>query len=75
MATSPVLAFIDSRTNQAQPEAKIRRRNNDKKAKRPHSARRAVRRKTTIGSYIYAIIGMVLYVISAKAGTGGCTLI
>jgi hypothetical protein len=64
MATSPVLAFIDSRTNQAQPEAKIPRRNNDKKGKRPHSARRAVRRKTAIGSYIYAIIvdGVVRYI-------------
>jgi hypothetical protein len=56
MATSPILAFIDSRTNQALRKAKIRRPNNDKKGKRLQSVQRAVRRKTTIGSYIYALI-------------------
>jgi hypothetical protein len=70
MATSPILAFIDSRTNQAQPEAKIRHRYNDKKGKRPHSARRTVQRKTTIGSYIYAIIvdGVVRYIGKGRNG-------
>jgi hypothetical protein len=70
MATSPVLAFIDSRTNQAQRKAKIRRRNNDEKGKMLHSARSVVRRKTTIGSYIYAIIvdGFVRYIGKGRNG-------
>jgi hypothetical protein len=70
MATSPVLALIDSRTNQAQRKAKIRRRNNDEKGKVLHSARSAVGRKTTIGSYIYAIIvdGVVRYIGKGRNG-------
>ena len=70
MAKSPILAFIDSRTNRAQPEAKIRHRNNDRKGKRPHSARRTVQRKTTIGSYIYVIIvdGVVRYIGKGRNG-------
>jgi hypothetical protein len=70
MATSPILAFIDSRTNQAQPEAKIQHRNNDKKGKRRHSAPRTARRKTTSGSYIYAIIvdGVVRYIGKGRNG-------
>jgi hypothetical protein len=75
MVTSPMLAFIDSRINQALRKAKIRPRNNDEKGKRLFSARTAVRQKTTIDSYIYAIIvdGVVRYI--AKAERGGCTLI
>jgi hypothetical protein len=56
MTTNPILAFIESRINQAQRKAKIRRRNNDEKGKRLRPARSAVRQKTTIGSYIYAIV-------------------
>jgi hypothetical protein len=69
-ATSPILAFIDSRTNQALRKAKIRRPNHDKKGKRVHSAQGAVRRKTTIGSYIYAIIvdGVVRYIGKGRNG-------
>jgi hypothetical protein len=71
MATSPILAFIDSRINQALRKVKIRCRNNDdEKGKRLHSARRAVPRKTTIGSYIYAIIvdGVVRYIGKGRNG-------
>jgi hypothetical protein len=70
MATSPVLAFIDSRTNQALRNVKMRRPNNDKMGKRLHSVQRAVRRKTTIGSYIYAIIvdGVVRYIGKGRNG-------
>ena len=70
MATSPILAFIDSRTNQALRKAKIRRPINDKKGKRLQSVQRAVRRKTTIGSYIYAIIvdGVVRYIGKGRNG-------
>jgi hypothetical protein len=70
MATSPVLAFIDSRTKQARRKAKIRRRNDEEDGKRLQSARRAVRRKTTIGSYIYAIIvdGVVRYIGKGRNG-------
>ena len=69
MTTSPILAFIDSRTKQAQRKAKIPRRN-DERGKRLDSARRAVRRKTTIGSYIYAIIvdGVVRYIGKGRNG-------
>jgi hypothetical protein len=65
MRTSPILAFIDSCINQAQLKAKIRRRNNHEKA------RSAVRQKTTIGSYIYAIVvdGVVRYI--GKGRNGG----
>src|SRR6516165_8839685 len=70
MATSPILAFIDSRTKQAQRKAKIRRRNNDEKGKTLYSARRAVWRETTIGSYVYAIIvdGVVRYIGKGRNG-------
>jgi hypothetical protein len=70
MTKSPVLAFIDSRTNQVRRKAKFRRPNNDGKGKRLHSAQRAVRRKTTIGSYIYAIIvdGVVRYIGKGRNG-------
>ena len=70
MATSPLLAFIDSRTKQAWRKAKIRRRNDEEDGKRLQSARRAVRRKTTIGSYIYAIIvdGVVRYIGKGRNG-------
>ena len=70
MATSPGLAFIDSRTKQAQRKAKIRRRNDDDKGKKPHTARAAARRETTIGSYIYAIIvdGAVRYIGKGRNG-------
>jgi hypothetical protein len=68
--TTSILAFIDSRINQAQRKAKIRRRNNDEKGKRLHSARSAVRQKTTIGSYIYAIVvdGVVRYIGKGRNG-------
>jgi hypothetical protein len=70
MATSPILAFIDSRTKQAQRKAKIRRRNNDEKGKTLHPARRAVWRETTIASYVYAIIvdGVVRYIGKGRNG-------
>jgi hypothetical protein len=56
MATSPLLAFIDSRTNQAKRKAKSRHCNNVENGKRLHSAPKAARQKITIGSYIYAVI-------------------
>jgi hypothetical protein len=70
MATSPILAFVDSRTNQALRKAKIRRPNNDKKGTRLRSVQRAVRLKTTIGSYIYVIIvdGVVRYIGKGRNG-------
>jgi hypothetical protein len=70
MATSPVLAFIDSRSNQAQRKAKIRHRNNEDKGKLLHSARSAVGRKTAAGNYIYAIIvdGVVRYIGKGRNG-------
>src|SRR5271165_4687320 len=70
MTTSPILAFIDSRIDQARRKAKIRRRNNDEKGKRLHSARSAVGQKTTIGSYIYAIVvdGVVRYIGKGRNG-------
>jgi hypothetical protein len=70
MTKTPILAFIDSRINQAQRKAEIRRRNNDKKEKGLHSARSAVQQKTTIGSYIYAIVvdGVVRYIGKGRNG-------
>jgi len=70
MAKSPILAFIDSRINQARRKAKIRRRNNDEKGKRLHSERSAVRPKKTIGSYVYAIVvdGVVRYIGKGRNG-------
>jgi hypothetical protein len=70
MVTSPVLAFIDSRTKQAKRKANRIQRPNDDGEKRPHTAQRAVRRKTTIGSYIYAIIvdGVVRYIGKGRNG-------
>jgi hypothetical protein len=67
MATSPILASIDSRINQALQKAEIRPRNNNEKL---HSARKALRRKTTIDSYIYAIIvdGVVRYIGKGRNG-------
>jgi hypothetical protein len=70
MTKNPILAFIDSRINQAQRKAEIRRRNNDEKDKGLHSARSAVRQKTTIGRYIYAIVvdGVVRYIGKGRNG-------
>jgi hypothetical protein len=70
MTKNPILAFIDSRIDQAQRKAEIRRRNNDEKGKGLHSARSAVRQKATIGSYIYAIVvdGVVRYIGKGRNG-------
>jgi hypothetical protein len=70
MATSLILAFIDSRIDKARRKAKIRRRNNDEKGKRLHSTQSAVGQKTTIGSYIYAIVvdGAVRYIGKGRNG-------
>jgi hypothetical protein len=70
MATSPILALVDSRTNKAQRKAGSQCPNNDKNRKRLHSAQRAVRRKTIIGTYIYAIIvdGVVRYIGKGRNG-------
>jgi hypothetical protein len=70
MTTNPILAFIDSRIDQARRKAKIRRRNNDEKGKRPPSARSAIQQKTTIGRYIYAIVvvGVVRYIGKGRNG-------
>ena len=70
MATSPILALIDSRIKQAVRKAKIQRRNIDEKGKKIYSARRAVWRETTIGSYVYAIIvdGVVRYIGKGRNG-------
>jgi hypothetical protein len=70
MATSLILAFIDSRIDQAQRKAKSRCRDNDEKGKRLPSARRAVPRRTTISSYIYAIVvdGVVRYIGKGRNG-------
>jgi hypothetical protein len=68
MAQKPLLAFIDSRTNQALRSAKIWHHNNDDKEKRVGSARRDV--PTTTGCYIYAIIvdGVVRYIGKGRNG-------
>jgi hypothetical protein len=70
MAMNPVLAFIDSRTKQALRKAKTRCLDNDEKGKMVRFARRAVLQKTTIGSYIYAIIvdGVVRYIGKGRNG-------
>jgi LEM3-like protein len=70
MATSPILAFIDSRIDQALRKAKSRCRDNDEKGKRLPCARRAVSRRTTISSYIYAIVvdGVVRYIGKGRNG-------
>ena len=70
MATSPILALIDSRINEALRKAKSRPRNNDEKGKGLRSTRTAVRQQTTIGSYIYAIIvdGVVRYIGKGRNG-------
>jgi hypothetical protein len=68
MAKKPLLAFIDSRTNQALRSAKIRHHNNDEKGKRLRSAQRVV--PTMTGCYIYAIIvdGVVRYIGKGRNG-------
>jgi hypothetical protein len=70
MATSLILDFIDSRIDKARRKAKIRRRNNDEKGKRLLSTQSAVGQKTTIGSYIYAIVvdGAVRYIGKGRNG-------
>jgi hypothetical protein len=70
MATSPVLSFIDSQSNQARRKAKSRLRNDDERVQRHHSMLRPVRPTTTIGSYIYAIIvdGVVRYIGKGRNG-------
>jgi hypothetical protein len=71
MTTSLILAFIDSRINRAQRKAECRHRNNDENGKRLQSVTgSAVREKTTIGSYIYAILvdGVVRYIGKGRNG-------
>jgi hypothetical protein len=62
MAISPILAFIDSRTDQAQPKAPTRQGNNAQKEKALHSAEKV--------SYVYAIIvdGVVRYIGKGRNG-------
>jgi hypothetical protein len=68
MAQKPLLAFIDSRTNQALRSTKIQHHNVDEKGKRHRSAQRAV--PTMAGCYIYAIIidGVVRYIGKGRNG-------
>ena len=74
MATSPILAFIDSRTNQAQRKAKsailMKKEKGSTQSTEGRPAEGDDRQRTFMRSS-----WMVLCVISAKAGMGGCTLI